>query len=577
MLHHWVKHILVATMLLMLGTTVSAQNITEIAQSDPLIISGAIGTRNTYSYSSDGMGASSPLNSTIYANLNISIYGFNMPFSLIYSNDNLSFSYPQLSFNLTPVYKNWTGHFGLSTMSMSSYVMNMSFNGVGLEYKSNRMRAGIFYGRLRNAINDDPSDPYARSPQYKRMGWGMKVGYGTNKNYVDLYMLRAYDCLNSLDEAWQSQIRPQENIVVGLKGCVTPFNWMSFTVNAAASVFSKDTEAPQIPTTTDFDKIFDTRYSTLMRFAGDASLNFMFRGFNASISYRLVQPDYNSLGTYYMANNYHSVAITANTILFNKLSLSATFSGQADNLTKQQAYTTCGYVYGAYAGMRLGNHFNITAGYNGYLQNQRNGSCIINDTIRVNRLMSSISITPSFNYETEVLGHSANISLNYTSNKDLNKFSNKESDVQTSALGAFYLLDVKPWKTDISLSASLQQSKGYGTTYMSDVASVCISRSFLKDENLHLSLTGSLCYNEVKRQSKSLSLGFDISAGYTLKKVHVFSAGAGFNKFGDVNITKTKSNLDTTNITVNFSYVYTFTLVAIKSKANKNKEAGQQL
>lgn len=555
----------------MCGAGAVAQNITEIAKSDPLIISGAIGTRNTYSYSSDGMGMSSPLNSTIFANLNISIYGFNMPFSIAYSNDNLSFSYPQLSFNLTPVYKNWTGHFGLSNMSMSSYVMNMSFNGVGLEYNSNKLRAGIFYGRLRNAINDDPNDPYARSPQYKRMGWGFKVGYGSAKNYVDLYMLRAYDCLNSLDEAWQAQIRPQENIVVGLKGCVTPFKWLSFTVNAATSVFSKDTQAPAISTTTDFDKIFDTRYSTLMRYAGDASINLMFNNFNASISYRMVQPDYNSLGTYYMANNYHSIALTANTILFNKLTLSATFSGQADNLTKQQAYTTCGYVYGAYAGMRLGNHFSITAGYNGYLQNQQNGSRVVNDSIRVNRLMSSVSITPTFTYDTEVLGHNANVSLNYTSNKDLNKYTNNDTDVQTTAIGMSYLMDIKPWETDVSVSVSLQQSKGYGTTYTSDVASICLSRSFLEDENLHLSLTGSLCYNEVKRQSKSLSLGADISAGYTLNKVHVFSAGAGFHKYGDVNIIKTRSNLDTTNITVNLSYVYTFSLVAIKSKARKEE------
>ena len=115
----------------MLAGVTRAQNISEIAKSDPLIISGAVGTQNTYRYSSVGNGYSSPLSNTIYANLNISIYGFNMPFSLFYSNDNLDFNYPQISFNLTPRYKNWTGHIGQSSMAMSSYVMNMSFNGFG--------------------------------------------------------------------------------------------------------------------------------------------------------------------------------------------------------------------------------------------------------------------------------------------------------------------------------------------------------------------------------------------------------------------------------------------------------------
>ena len=72
------------------GGRLRAQNISEIAKSDPLIISGAIGTQNTYRYSSVGDGHSSPFSSAIYANLNFSIYGFNMPFSLYFTSDNIT-------------------------------------------------------------------------------------------------------------------------------------------------------------------------------------------------------------------------------------------------------------------------------------------------------------------------------------------------------------------------------------------------------------------------------------------------------------------------------------------------------
>lgn len=556
---------------ILLSNVMFSQNISEIAKSDPLIISGAIGTQNTYRYSSVGNGYGSPLSNTIYANLDICLYGFNMPFSLYYSNDNLNFNYPQLSFNLSPSYKNWTGYFGESTMAMSTYVMNMSFNGIGLEYNSDRIRAGLFYGRLRNAINADPSDPFARTPQYKRMGWGFKVGYGSGKHYIDLYMLRAYDCENSIDELWRQQVSPQENIVVGVKGCVTPFNWLSFTANAATSVFNTDLRSPEVPVKTDFDKVFDVKYSSLMRFAGDLNANINLKGVNASISYRMVQPDYTSLGTYYMSNNYHSLGITLGTTLFNKVSFSGTFSGQSDNLSKEQLYTTCGYIYAANASARIGKNFNIAAGYNGYLQNQRNGTCVVNDTTRVNRLMSSYSLTPSFFHETEHLGHSISLSGNLTQNKDLNKFSTGESDVNTMALGLSYNIDVKPIETDFTLTYSHQESEGFNSKYISDVASLGTSRSFLKEKNLSLSASVSLCYNEVERQSKSLSLGGDFSASFNLKKVHMFSASAAFNKYGDVNITKTRSGLDCTDITVNFNYTYTFTLLAIKRKVKKEE------
>ena len=571
MFHRFIYKIAVAIVFALLSQPMFSQNISEIAKSDPLIISGAVGTQNTYRYSSEGNGYGSPFSSVIYANLNICLYGFNMPFSLHYSNDNLNFNYPQLSFNISPTYKNWTGYFGQSNMSMSNYVMNMSFNGVGLEYSSNKLRAGVFYGRLRNAINADPSDPFARTPQYKRMGWGFKVGYGSGKNYIDLYMLNAYDCENSIDDLWRQQINPQENIVVGVKGCVTPFKWLSLTANAATSVFNTDMRAPNAPVKTDFDKVFDVKYSSLMRFAGDISTNINVKGVNASISYRMVQPDYTSLGTYYMSNNYHSLGITLGTSLFNKVSFSGTFSGQADNLSKEQLYTTCGFIYAANASTRIGKHFSIMAGYNGYMQTQRDGTCVVNDTIRVHRLMSSYSITPAFFHESEHLGHNISLSANLTENKDLNKFASGESDVKTTALGLSYNIDIKPIETDFTLTYSHQQSNGFNSKYISDIASLGTSRSFLKEKNLNLSASVSLCYNEVERQSKSLSLGADFSASYTLKKVHMFSTSAAFNKYGDVNMTKTRSSLDCTDISVSLNYTYTFTLLAIKNKANKGK------
>ena len=255
-----------------LAITAYAQDISQIAKSDPLIITGAVGTQNTYYHSSIGDGYASPLSNMVFLNLNISVYGISMPFSLYYSNDNLDFNYPHISFNLNPRYKNWTGYIGRGSMAYSSYVMDMSFNGIGVEYDDGkRWRFGAFYGQLRNAINDDPSDPAARNPQYKRLGWGFKMGYGDAANYIDLYLLRAYDRLNSIDEQWQQYIAPQENIVLGLKGNVQPVKFLNITANAAASLFSTDTRADKVDNKTAdrWSTVFDTRYSSMARFAGD--------------------------------------------------------------------------------------------------------------------------------------------------------------------------------------------------------------------------------------------------------------------------------------------------------------------
>lgn len=552
------------------GPASQAQDISQIAQSDPLIITGAIGTNNTYNYSSAGMGYSSPLSNSFYANLNISVYGISMPFSFYYTNDNMEFTHPHISFNLNPRYKHWTGYVGQSSMEFSDYVMSMSFNGVGLEYNDNkRIRVGAFYGVLRKAVNDDPNDPMARTPEYKRLGWGFKVGYGSSDTYLDLYLLRAYDRLKSLSEYWQARVSPQENIVMGLKGAAHPLKFLSLQANLAMSAFSTDTRVEQVPTDvydSQWGSVFDVRYSSLARMAGDVSAGLVFSKVSAQVFYRLIQPDYTSLGLYYVSNNYHALGLNLSTSLIPSVTLAASFSGQADNLSNRQLYTTKGYVYAANASTRIGKGLSLTAGYNGYTQVQSDGTAPVNDTTRVDRITQSITFTPSYSFETTSLGHAISLSTAWTQNKDRNKFATGESDVTSLATNLSYSVNVKPWETDVSVSLCHQESRGYKTKYLSNIGSLTVGRSFLEDQALNVSLTGNLIFNEVKNQSKSLSMGFDGSMSYTLKKVHNFTLMAGMNRYGDVNVSRRRSSLDNYDITATLNYAYTFSLLEIKRK-----------
>ena len=570
-----IKATLAIALLMLWPKVVHAQDISQIAKSDPLIITGAVGTQNTYYHSSMGNGFASPLTNSVWANLNISVYGFSMPFSFYYANSNTSFNYPHFSFNLSPRYKNWTGHFGRSSMPFSSYVMNVSFNGVGLEYRNSKFHTGAFYGQLRNAINDNPENPNARAPQYRRMGWGFYVGYGSARHSVDLYLLRAYDRLSSIDERWRSYVSPQENLVVGVRARTAPTKWLSFSANAAVSAFTSNTEAPKMGEgqMEQWDKVFDVRYTSLARFAGDATMSIHLNNFQTSIFYRMVQPDYTSLGTYYMSNNYHSLGITASTNLFRKLSLSATFTGQEDNLTNRQLYTTRGFVYNANASTALGKNLFLSVGYNGYLQTQGDGRIQVNDSTRIHRIMHSLYITPSYSISGTDIDHMFSLSGSYTENKDLNRFATGESDVKTMAAGLSHSMNVKAWEISFVTSLNHQQSEGYETRYTTDILSFTADRAFLKEKNLHASASVSLCYNDIKDNQRMLSAGADMSLSYTFKKVHAFSFAAGVNKYNDVNITDDESSYKTTEINASLNYTYTFTLLELKKKGEAKEKS----
>ena len=550
----------------------SAQSIDQIVKSDPLIITGAIGTQNTYYHSSMGYDGRSQLSNTIYANLNISFYGINMPFSFYLSNGSASWNYPHFSLSMSPSWHDWTLHLGERSMSFSNYVYNSPFFGVGVEYTGHHVRFGAFYGRLKRAISDDPTDPAARTPQYSRYGWGFKVGYGSSQNYIDLFLFQAKDRIGSIDEHWQNTIVPQENLAIGLKGRVSFLKHFSLTANAAASLFTFDTRAENVPDSIigKWGKIFNSKYTSNARFAGDAALNYSMRNFNLSLQYKYVQPNYATLGTGYVSNNYSSFGVATNLSLFKgRVTLNGNFSHQQDNLSHDQLYTTKGLVYNGALNWRVSNNFNLNAAYNGYQQRQRDGVLQVTDSTKVDRIMHSFTSSANYNIQTNKLLHAIGVSYNLSKNLDRNIITNGAGDVTTHAIGTNYSISVEPWDMAFNLGYNHQNSKSQGGKFTTNMFSLSTGRAFLESKDLRLDASLSYAINEAQG-TKTNTFGCFLSSSYAIKEVHQFSLSAGYNHYTQT-FAMAEGNAKTRNWDVNVSlnYNYTFTLLEIKRKSKE--------
>jgi len=559
-------------------TGAMAQDIASIGKSDPLIITGAVGTQNTFFWSSQGAGYASPFSSSVYASMNFNIYGVSMPFSFYYTNDNTSFSLPQISFNISPSYKGWHLYLGQHSMSFSQYVYSIPFNGVGIEYSRQRgagFRFGAFYGTLKKAINVDPEYISVKSPQYKRTGYGLKVGYGNSRNYIDLFVFRAQDHLSSIDEQWYDRVNAQENIVVGARTRMSLGKHVSLSANFATSLVSTDLRSRLVEeeAVRNYGNIFDVRYSSLVRWAGDANLSLSFKRLSASLNYKIVQPDYTSLGVSYITSNYHSLGISASARL-KRLSLAGSVSMQADNLSGEQLYTNCGFIYNASATLPINQYLNLTAHYNGYRQTQRDGTMVVTDSTRTDRRMDSYSLSSSCNFGSRLASHNLSLSGNYTTNKDLSAMATGMSDVKTLAVGGSYSLTWLPIETTFTGNVSHQRSEGYNTTYHTTIYTLSTGRSFLKSKELSLSASVSLTDNRVQDQNSNLSLGGFLSASYALFKVHQFSLSGSCNRYVSNNflIAGAPAEDITTTFMCSLSYNYTFTVFHIKRKAEKGSK-----
>ncbi|MGM9804647.1 MAG: hypothetical protein ACI308_10785 [Muribaculaceae bacterium] len=549
-------------------SSVSAQNISEIANSDPLLITGVIGTQNTYYYSSSGNGMASPLSNSIYANLNITAYGINMPFSFIYANNQTSFSYPRFSFNISPSYKGLTLHLGRHSMAFSNYVYNIPFEGVGIEYNGKLLRLGAFYGTLQKAINEDPTDPASRMGQYKRSGLGVKIGVGNRSKYLDLYFLRAKDKMGSLDEGWWDRINPKENIVVGVKGRFNVKRFLSLSTNAAFSLFSEDLRSSrlELERLNNWDKLFDVRYSTLYRFAGDVSLNFNTPHLSGAVSYKMVQPDYKSLGANYISNNVQSLGVMLSSSMFRgRVNLSGNFSAQADNLDGNQLYTTKGFIYAGTANLNLSENLGLNLSYNGYRQLQSDGTEHVNDTTRVNRIMHAFTASPSYNIMGDQLSHYFGGAFSYNMNKDLNTFHEGAGDVTTRAFSVNYTMGILSNGLNISAGYGNQNSKSEESDFTTNMVNVGLSKSLLKNRNLTLSADLSAAINKYDDQ-KTVSYGLTAQASYLLKEAHQFSFGATMSKYNDYYITS-QTSYNGFDLQLSLNYTYSFTLIHLKKKS----------
>lgn len=585
------------------------EKINDIKNADPFAISGTVGAGMGISYNSNNP-ASTPFSSNIYASLNLSFFSFQLPFSFYLNNNTTSFDYPQLpSFHLgfMPTFKNWKFYIGNGSMHFSNYTYSgLSFLGVGVEYQGELFRMGAFGGHLQQATRkrgfDDRSAfqqladsllglnvPEADQPQYLRNAVGFKVGVGNERNFIDLSVLKAKDKIKSLPEEWRDSIAPQENLAIGLSGRFAIKKWFSFTTNLGASIYTNDTrdtvaalvgENTTVRSVTKFtDWIMPVCNNTNVRFAGDAAMNFNAGVFNASLTYRFIQPDYVSLGASNFNQNSHSLGAVFNVSMFKgRSNLSAVGYIQRDNLNRKQMYMNQVATYTLNWNNSIGDMFNMGLSYSGIKQDQYDGTCIVPDSLRIDQIAHTISASPTVTFTTNHT-HSINLNFNYVQNKNSNALSINPSNVKTITIGAGYGIDLEALRMNINGGYDFSISSSEYANYNSHGLNAGISYRLMEKEKLNWSLSynGCVAYNLQKDEgvNNNFSLSNSLGSNFSFKKAHTASVYLSLSNYSDREIIGQRVQTDL-DCRFTLSYSYSFAARVIK-KMTKQERADHRL
>lgn len=482
-----------------------AQNLGEIGKGKAFDINGSLGIGCMLTNQSGISARRVPFSWYVNGSPTLKIYDVTFPFSFVWSEQDRNFSQPFNKYGASPYYKWITLHAGWRNVYYSDYTLSgATFLGGGFDLNPGKIRVGAIYGKFRNKtlVNEESRSRYSYLlPSYERWGLGVKIGFGKGPNYTDLIIFNAKDKMDStvMRMADSARINPMENIAIGIKSNYTIAKNFDFNVDVAASAVTLDSRltdplASQIGNISFLKNLIHVNRSTVPYLAGTTSLGYSLRKMRLKLEYKRVDPEYQTLGSYYINNDVQQITFSPTFMMFkNKLILTGSYGLRTNNLLETNTNTTINKIGSAFLTFTPKPAFGVSLNYSNYGTDLTNSQTQLNDSILFSVINQSIggnirltksktdksrSLMLNVQYQnlndnnivtrkfTQSSNYSGNLSYNYGRGKkgvnagfgvaysNINTYAN---DFQLIGPSANYRKNFKKIKLNTSVSASFQK------------------------------------------------------------------------------------------------------------------------
>lgn len=523
---------------------VKAQNVETFLdrfKEKPFKLSGGLSV-NQILYGINGMEARrDPYTYFLSGNVNLSVYGWNIPFSGTYSNQDFQYQTMKLmpfnQYGVSPYYKWIKIHLGYRSMNFSPYSMNgRTFFGTGIELTPGIFRFSAMYGKLQNAVKPDTINT---QPAYKRMGYAVKAGIGTGSDFIDFVVFAGKDDINSLDSIYAtSEVTPMQNLVFNVNASKVFLKKLTLTAEWGSSALSRNinsgenTESiPAFYKATDF--IMTNRSSTIYKNAVKSSLMYSQEKYSVGLAYEKVDPEYTTLGAYYFNNDFENLTINTSAKFFeSKLNIGINAGGQRNNLDNDKISGMKRFVTSVNSSYSPSPKWNISGNYSNfssytYIRSEFDDINQVNpyeelDTLNFTQLTQSTSINTFYSLgdpADKEKRKSISLNLNYQ------KAAEKQTTINQNGGSDFYNGNISYIHSIIPKALSITTSLAGNFNSISENSSftlgptVGIGKSFFEKT---LKGTFSISYNQSYRNNitENRIISFRINGMYSVKKKH---------------------------------------------------------
>lgn len=409
-------------MSLMLVSAIAAKAqdiaIENLKNAKPFDWSGSIAA-NTNFYRTTGPDQhSNPFNWNLSGNVNFRIMEiFDLPFSFTLGKFQSSYTRPYFQFGISPSYKWAKLHLGNRSLTFNPYTLSgQTFMGVGVELNPKKFRFAAMYGRLRPAVEIDTASGIAITPSFKRTGYGMKIGYGDETNFIDIMYFHAKDDSSSI-QSWKDPelqkiqgdadpLVPAANNVIGVSAKTTLFKKLMIVIDGGISFYD-----PNLSDILIDPKINSIDLSKKVNWAGKGSISYALKDHNLKFDYERILPGYITMGSPFFNTDMRNLTFSpSGTLAKGKVTYALSTGIQRNNLDNKKTETTQRFILNGNLSVNPAPQWGFDVNYNNFAIDQEPGAEPLNDSVRIRQVNHTLTVSPRFTVAVDTSAvHSFNL------------------------------------------------------------------------------------------------------------------------------------------------------------------------
>jgi len=525
-------------LLICLYSSLYSQDIGELTKSEMFSVSGSAGAIGTF-YNVSGIEARrDPFFWQFNASLNVKAVGVNIPITLRLTQQERSFTQPFNQYGLSPKYKAFTVHIGYRSMKLSEFSLSSNqFLGVGVEIAPEKswVSGKILYGRFVRAVDGYYQDgTVIGSPSYERWGGGARVSVGKKNNNVGLVFFKAKDDPNSLSNfADDATIRPGDNIIWGITTKQKLSKSLTLDAEIDWSAFTNDTRVPEsvlegYSYINNLGSLFYANTTSTFNKALYANLKYSLKKLRFKLAYRRVDPQYRSMGSVYLNNDFEDVSLNSSYKFFsNKLTVNGAIGLQRNNLAKDKMSGVTRVISSVSVNYTPNQNWNFAGSFSNFNSTTEMTLITSFDTLRYAQVSKNAGMQAMYN----VVKNKNKISVFLGSNYQVAKINGvTNAEFYNATLGCQYGLTKISTNITLSLSANQNNTELVKASAIGPVLGV--SKSILK-KKISISVSSTVLNSYTNGENVGLVYNLKAKTKYKINKKHVINLGYSFAKRED--------------------------------------------